>query len=222
MFLLHAFTLYPRTYEATADLLAFRGARVIVPAWLETPRAWTAHHVLDCFEATMDHHGVAKAVIAAHSFGGGLALGFAARHPERVSALVFADSTGLTGSWRLASDFVSGSTRLYRLATRDAGLDFFRSWFRRGFDVCRAGWWGFRSEHEDELDAVASAGIPVHVLWAERDTVLSRNYGRDIAERLNGTFRLVSNPMGGRPVDHDWMYRHPELYAETVDSLGVL
>ena len=49
-----------------------------------------ARHVEDVL-AALDRTGAGRVVLAGHSMGGFVALAFAARHPERVSALVLVD-----------------------------------------------------------------------------------------------------------------------------------
>jgi len=49
---------------------------------------------IDDLEALVDHLGVAECSIVAQSMGGRASLGFAVRHPERVKALVMADTWG--------------------------------------------------------------------------------------------------------------------------------
>ena len=60
-----------------------------------------------------------------------------------------------------------------------------------------------------------------HVLWANRDSILSQSDGREFAKRLNGTFTVASAP-DGRPVDHDWMFESPHLFVAHLFSLDLL
>lgn len=216
--LLHGFGLAPGTYVRTAELLAPHG-RVVVPSWLEVRPRWSAEATVRALEATIDLHAMAPALVIAHSFGGGLALSLAARSPHRVGGLVFCDSIGLRGRWELAGEALPGTPHVLRLATVRAAVDFLRNSVRRPVSLARAGWWGFDSEHRGEIRAVAGFGIPVHVVWASRDTLLSRKSGEAFAEALGATFRVVGTPHG--PIDHDWMFRHPELFTETLEDLGV-
>lgn len=52
---------------------------------------------VDDLEALLDHLGVEKAFLVSQSMGGITNLGFALRHPERVSGLVLGDTTGGIG-----------------------------------------------------------------------------------------------------------------------------
>jgi hypothetical protein len=81
-----------------------------------------------------------------------------------------------------------------------------------------AGWWGFRSDRNDDSEACARAGIAAHVLWANRDSILSRHDGEVFAQKLNASFTVASAP-DGRPIDHDWMFQEPGLFLEHLEEL---
>jgi 3-oxoadipate enol-lactonase len=49
---------------------------------------------VDDLEALLDHLGIERTALVAQSMGGRTALGFSVRHPERVTALVMADTWG--------------------------------------------------------------------------------------------------------------------------------
>src|SRR5208337_1481562 len=53
-------------------------------------------YYVDFLGSFMDALGIPKAVIVGSSFGGAIAASFAASRPDRVTALVMADATGLT------------------------------------------------------------------------------------------------------------------------------
>jgi hypothetical protein len=59
---------------------------------------------------------------------------------------------------------------------------------------------------------------PAHVLWANRDSLLSRSDGRAFARELGASFDVAREP-DARPVDHDWMYGHPELLVAHLAEL---
>lgn len=58
------------------------------------PSGEGSHRFVDDLEALLDHLGLERAALVAQSMGGRSALGFAVRRPERVSALVMADTWG--------------------------------------------------------------------------------------------------------------------------------
>jgi pimeloyl-ACP methyl ester carboxylesterase len=53
-------------------------------------------YYVDFLHSFMDSVGISRSAIAGHSFGGAIAAGFAARHPERTSGLVLSNATCIT------------------------------------------------------------------------------------------------------------------------------
>ena len=58
------------------------------------PAGERAARFVDDLEALLDTLGIERTALVSQSMGGRSALGFAVRHPQRVSALVLADTTG--------------------------------------------------------------------------------------------------------------------------------
>jgi hypothetical protein len=98
---------------------------------------------------------------------------------------------------------------------------FLRSWATHPVQLASAALWAFSSNREGEIDAVAAAGLPCHVLWAERDTILARRDGMEFARRLNASFTVAERPPGYGPIDHDWMFDDPELFVRHLEKLGL-
>lgn len=219
LLLIHGFGLSPWTYSCTIDLLS-RRVRVVTPEWLEAGPPWSGELAVQGIEATVEAYGLERPLVLAHSFGGALAVRLAARRIDRIGGVVFTDSNGLWGHRELALDAARGAPHLLRLATLRAAADFGRSWLRRPASLARAGWWGFESEYGDELETLARSSFPKHVIWASRDTLISQDSGRRFAEAIRAVFTVVESPEG--PIDHDWMFRHPERFVRTLDDLGVL
>ncbi len=217
--ILHGYGLSPFSYRGLAELLAWR-TRVAVPAIFALHGRWSYERALTALVATLDRLGMERVTLIGHSFGGGLELGLAARHPERVVELVFADTLGMSREWVLAEEAVRPMT-LFRLATPTAALDFTRSWVSHPMQMVRAAWWGFVSDRRQEVATIAREGLPCHVLWANRDTLLRRSDGSEFARDLHATFTVVDRPQGAAPVDHDWMYRYPGLFTVHLERLGL-
>jgi pimeloyl-ACP methyl ester carboxylesterase len=207
----------PDTYRSTANLLAER-CRVILVDIYATRGRWRYEDVLESFTATLDHLELEQASFLGHSFGSGIELGFAVRHPERVVELVFCDTLALSSQFALALECVSRPVRVLGMATPKAAVDFIRSWVRYPRQMADAAWWGFTSGRSDDVHVVADAGIPAHVLWAKRDSLLRRSNGEEFAHQLNASFDVCRAP---GYVDHDWMYRHPRLFVDYLDRLGL-
>jgi pimeloyl-ACP methyl ester carboxylesterase len=217
--LLHGYGMQPPIYLPMARLLADR-ARVVIPNLLAIPERWTFEHALDCLDLTLDDLEIEQMSLLGHSFGGGLELGLAARSPERVAECVFSDTLGTNREFSLAREAVH-PLGILRLATPPAARSFVRSWASHPVQLSAAALWAFRSNRETEIDAVAAARLPCHVMWAARDTILSRKDGREFAQRLHATFTVAEAPPGYGPIDHDWMFDDPELFVQHLDKLGL-
>lgn len=217
--MLPGFGMSPWLYRRAAELLAARGrARVVVADIYHPCGRWQYENVLRQLVDALDALELRRVTMLSHSFAGGVQLGFALRHPERVVELVFVDTLALSRELPLAREVMSHPFRLFRMATPAAAFAFGGSVARGPVDIARAAWWGFTSGRTADAHRVADAGIRAHVLWANRDSVLRRADGQAFAEDMNATFDVVREP-NGRPVDHDWMYRHPELFVQHLEEL---
>jgi pimeloyl-ACP methyl ester carboxylesterase len=207
----------PDTYRRTAKLLAER-CRVILVDIYSTRGRWRYEDILESFTATLDSLGLERASFLGHSFGSGIELGFAVRHPQRVIELVFCDTLAVSREWALAEEALSRPIKLLGMATPKAAVDFIRCWATHPRQLVDAAWWGFTSGRSRDIHLVAEAAIPSHVLWAKRDSLLRRKDGEEFARQLHASF-TVSTAAGY--VDHDWMYRHPRLFVDHLDRLGL-
>ena len=219
--LLHGYAMQPETYLPLARLLADR-VRVVIPAIFALPGSWSFEHALECLRLTLDELGLERMSLLGHSFGGGLELGFAARHPERAVECVFGDTLGDRREFRLAEEALRNPPGLLRMASVPAATAVLRSFTTHPVQLVQAAWWGFRSDRKDDIDAIVVAGIPCHVLWAERDTLLLRSDGQAFARDLHATFTVADRPPGYGHIDHDWMFDDPELFAAHLEDLGLV
>jgi pimeloyl-ACP methyl ester carboxylesterase len=209
----------PATYGRLAELLAGR-CRVVVPDLFDVAGQWRYAKVVDALTATLDHLGLDRVTLLGHSFGGGIALGFASLHPDRVTEFVVSDSLAASREWHLAAEVLHHPVRLVRLATPMAAAAFVRTWIDHPRQLVDAAWWGFTSGRVTSAELVARAGIPAHVLWANRDSILSRTDGETFAHDLNASFTVAGAP-DGRSLDHDWMFQQPEVFFDHLDALGL-
>ncbi len=217
--MLPGFALSPALYRRTAELLARRGrCRVLVPDLYRIPGGWNSRTIVARLRSTLDERDVERVTMIAHSFAGGIQLGFATRWPERDVELVFADTLALSREWPLAREATRHPFRLLRMATPSAAGAFSWSVLTHPREVAQAAWWGFTSGRGSGVNAVAAHRLPAHVLWANRDSLLSQSDGRAFARELGASFDVVRVP-DNRSVDHDWMYRHPDLFVEHLAQL---
>ncbi len=217
----HGFALSARTYRPVLEQLAAHRTTVIAPDLFAGRGRWTYEGTLAGVQALLDERGVDRYSLVSHSFGGGIALGLAARQPERIAEIVFSDTIGVSGSWHMAWSALSGFPGYYRLATWSAATDFVDSWVHRPRRLAEAAWWAFRSEKTEEIRTVRRAGIDCYVLWAERDTLLSRRDGERFARYLNAPFVIAADGREYGTTDHDWVFQHPALFDEVVEGLGL-
>lgn len=214
--LLHGYAMQPWTYLDLARVLG-RQARVVIPAIFALRGRWSFARALDSLVATLDDLGLERVSLLGHSFGGGLELGLAARHPERVVECVFADTLGVKERFGLAREALRHPLGILAMATPPAAASFFQSALTHPGQLAAAAMWGFLSDREPDIDAVVRAGIPCHVLWANRDTLLARQDGQEFARRLHASFTVAMDPL----VDHDWMFDDPDLFAAHLQTLGL-
>jgi pimeloyl-ACP methyl ester carboxylesterase len=217
--ILQGFGTRPETYLPPARLLA-ETCRVVIPNLFSGRGRWTAQGTLDSVCLTLDLLGIERATFIGHSFGGTIELEMAALDPSRVTELIFADTLAMSREWTLAREAFTHPFRLLWMATPSAARDFFAVSLSHPRQLTDAAWWGFISDRRQQIAIVARTSIPVHVLWAERDSLLSRSDGLDFAKDLGATFTVVHGT-GRGPVDHDWIYRHPKLLIPQLQALGV-
>jgi pimeloyl-ACP methyl ester carboxylesterase len=218
--LLHGYAMRPDTYRSLAELLA-RRCRVVIPDLFAWRGPWRYPALLDAFTATLDGLGLDRVSLLGHSFGGGIEIGFAAQFPRRVVELVFSDTLAVSREWGLADEALRHPFGLVRLATPTAASAFARQWIEHPRQLVDAGWWGFRSGRDGEAEACARAGLPAHVLWANRDSILRRSDGESFAHALHASFTVASAP-DGRAIDHDWMFQEPELFFAHLERLKLV
>jgi pimeloyl-ACP methyl ester carboxylesterase len=214
--LLHGFAMKPETYLPLAQLLAPQ-VRVVIPAIFELEGPWTYHRVLAKVRATIDDLGIERFSLLGHSFGGGLELGLATSVPDRVVECVFADTLGCKERFGLAEEALRHPARILAMASPAAASAFFRSVLGHPAQLAAAALWGFASDREPYIDRIAALRIPCHVMWASRDSLLSRSDGEEFARKLRATFTVASAPK----IDHDWMFDDPELFADRLRMLGL-
>jgi pimeloyl-ACP methyl ester carboxylesterase len=222
MLLLHGFGLSPRLYRRSAEALADRGrVRVVVPSLYDVEGPWSPESALVHLVATLDQLGLDRFTAVGHSFGGCFQVGLAAACPERLIELVFCDTLASTRQWRLARQALRPANFLL-LATAGSAIDFVHTWLTHPSQLVQAAWHGFAGDHRPQVEVIARSGIRSHVLWAERDTLLHREDGQEFASAIGASFDVIAPRPGGKTVDHNWMYRCPQLFADRIEELNLL
>src|SRR5206468_3352351 len=101
---------------------------------------------------------------------------------------------------------------LIRSATSGGGLG----------SLARSARWFLGTGQERTLQELAAKGLPRAIVWAQNDTLLPVEIGERSAEALGCELvRITAGEgwPGKRPPDHDWPFREPEHFAETIDEL---
>jgi len=218
--MLPGFAMTPGLYRPTAELLAQR-CRVVVVDIYRIRGPWRHDEIVDRLEATIKDRRCMRISLIGHSFAVGVELAFATRFPEHVRELVFADTLAASRRIGLADEAMRHPVRFLWMATPAAAWSFGSTSVTHPRQVVEAAWYGFRSGRARDCERVVELGIPAHVLWANRDSILTQADGRAFADELHASFNVVKSP-DGKPVDHDWIYRHPQLFFDHVDQLDLL
>ena len=191
---------------------------------------------VDDLEALLDHLGIRKATLIAQSMGGRSAMGFTLRHPERVKALVMADT--VLGIRDLVMENVEEAararmdeTRRQRAATNAPT----NSWalgpvfrqrnpsgaflYQQIADLNPPRDAAFLAGAEPAVTKEALAALNVPILWlvGEDDALMPPEVLR-AAHRLTPSSRLVVVPGCG----HSVYFEAPEAFnAAVMDFLGI-
>ena len=116
--MLPGFALAPAAYHRTAELLARRGrCRVLVPELYRVSAGWDYNSIVTRLRCSLDARDVEPVTMIAHSFAGGVQLGFATRWPGRIVELVFVDTLAVSREWPLAREATRHPFSLLRMAT---------------------------------------------------------------------------------------------------------
>lgn len=222
--LLHGWGLSGRAYARALLALADHGYRAVAPSVAITDN-WSVEASAALAAEALAGVDAAPAPVIGHSFGGVIATQMAYDHPELVSALVAIDSPLVSlGSVRLGRIALPGP-HYFVAGHAAAAAALVRSAMARGglASLARSARWFLGNSHDRTLRALAERGMPCAVVWAEADSLLPPLVGERAADVLGCEFFLVradNGWPGTRPPDHDWPFRQPSHFADTV--LGVL
>ena len=179
----------------------------------------------------LDAVGVDKvALVAGHSFGGGVATAYVHLHPKRASSLLLANAIGgptwaafpdelrtmvqrPVWDWvhQMSSDVISSPRLALLLPTLVE--DFLPNLIHNPLGMFRTGEFIRRADLVAEVRAIAAAGIPVVVVWSDRDRLVPRSSFDDLRHAAGVDGHVVD----GR---HTWLISDPARFGElALDAL---
>jgi pimeloyl-ACP methyl ester carboxylesterase len=223
LLLLHGWGLSGRAYRGSMLSLAARGWRVVAPS-IAVDERWSIERAADTAAEAMAGLDAAPGPIVGHSFGGAIGAQLVLNHPDFASAIVAVNSPLVSiGSIRMGRIILPGQH--YRIVGHaPAAVSLLRSAMQNGGlgSLARSARWFLGSGQERTLRALAEMGVPRAVVWAEKDALLPIAIGEKSAEELAcELIRITADASwpGRRPPDHDWPFREPDHFAETVDTI---
>lgn len=234
---LHGWGINQNTYAHALRKLASAGFHVVAPALpgfggsSPLPEADISFEgFADWVDEFLSAVGAAEpALVVGHSFGGGVAISLAHAHATRVSRLVLVNSVGgsawtnsggrsrslserplwdwglqfpvdLTPTWGLA--------RVLQMYLSDAIPNLLRN---PHFMIRTAKM--VRDAHlVDELEELRARGLPVLVLWGDRDKIVPRASSEQLCAALGQEGTVVKG-------SHSWMLSQPTAFVEAIAEL---
>jgi pimeloyl-ACP methyl ester carboxylesterase len=233
---LHGWGLRPNAYARPIEAMAAAGCRVVapeLPGFGGTPELPVERRTFAGYGAWvarfLDAAGVGDlAVVAGHSFGGGVSTAFVHHQPERVASLLLANAIG-SPTWALLPNEVRTmvqrpfwdwgrhfggdllhSRRALRMLPTLLG-DFVPNLVRNPLGMFRTGEVIRRADLVAEVRAVAASGIPVSVIWSDRDGLVPRSAFDDLRRAAGVDGVVVEGP-------HAWLIGEPAVFGEQVIS----
>lgn len=235
---LHGWGLDHRVYKRALARLATAEVRVIAPALPgfggSAPLAASARSLAGYaawLADFLDAIGVTEpAQVVGHSFGGGVAIVFAHDHPARVRGLVLVNSIGAS-AWTRRGDIIR---TMAQRPLWDWGLHFPADlWplgqFRRVVPVIlsealpnavrepQAFWQAAgiarRADLRGELEELKRRGLPVVVLWGNRDRIVTREAFEEMCEALGQPQAVVIEG------SHSWLIADPDTFGEVMTNV---
>jgi len=233
---LHGWGLRPNAYRHTIEAMSRAGCRVYAPSLpgFGGTRELGADDRTFAGYATwvgrfLDAVGEDRmAVVAGHSFGGGVATAFTYEAPWRVSALLLANAIG-SPTWALFPNEVRTMVQrpfwdwTHHFTTdllHSPGLfrllpilleDFVPNLVQNPLGMFRTGEFIRRADLVREVRAIARWGIPVHVAWSDRDRLVPRSAFDELRHAAGVDGVVVEG-------SHAWLIAGPDGFGELAIS----
>lgn len=233
---LHGWGLSPHAYARPIEAMAAAGCRVVAPAlpgFGRTPELPAGERTFAGLGAWvgrfLDAAGVDDlALVAGHSFGGGVSTAFVHQQPGRVASLLLANAIG-SPTWALFPNEVRTmvqrplwdwgrhfggdllhSPRALRMLPTLLG-DFVPNMLHNPMGMFRTGEFIRRADLVAEVREITARGIPVSVAWSDRDGLVPRSAFDDL-RRAAGVEGVVLEG------SHAWLIAEPRAFGELAIS----
>jgi pimeloyl-ACP methyl ester carboxylesterase len=233
---LHGWGLRPNAYRRPIEAMSRAGCRVYAPAlpgFGGTRELAAEHRTFSGYATWVGRFldAVAEdevALVAGHSFGGGVATAFVYEQPWRASALLLANAIG-SPTWALFPNEVRtmmdrpvwdwgrhfstdllNSPRLFRLLPALLE-DFIPNLLQNPLGMFRTGEFIRRADLVREVRAIAKWGIPVTVAWSDRDGLVPRSAFDDLRHAAGVDGVVVDGA-------HAWLIADPAAFGELATS----
>jgi pimeloyl-ACP methyl ester carboxylesterase len=233
---LHGWGLRPNAYLRAIEAMAGAGCRVIAPCL----PGFGGTSELSADERTFPGYGAwvgrfcdavgadDLAVVAGHSMGGGVAAAFVHHRPDQVGSLLLANAIG-GPTWAMFPNEVRtmvqrpfwdwgrhfGGDLLYSpRALRVLPTlveDFAVNLVRNPLGMFRTGEFIRRADLVTEVADIAARGIPVSVVWSDRDRLVPRSAFDDLRRAAGVQGTVVEG-------SHAWPIAEPEMFGELAIS----
>lgn len=176
--------------------------------------------------AVLDHLGISRAGVVAHSGGGGTALALALTCPERVSSLLLIAPGCMDYPWPMNDPFFTEFARRYRTGDRDGVVELgLRTWARAGQSAAAraqvssavAAFFTTGEHEQPELPVyrrLGDIGIPAIMVRGDLEYPMVADCADRIASRIPGCRRVV---IPG--ADHLLPLRAAAELTELIDAL---
>lgn len=227
---LHGWGVSSRAYAGLLPSLARTGARVIAPALPgfgksdELPGRLDWEKLANWLDDLLEHAGVDEpAFLVGHSLGGGVATMTAWHHPHRARSLVLVNSVG-GSAWKSERSLadrplwdwglhlpVEWSRKGYRRVLPVVLRDLAENVLRNPGNLLRAGRLAASADMRGELADLNARGVPITVLWGERDRVLPEAAFVSLCDAVQGGGNVVA---GG----HSWLLADPDSFGEIMTN----
>jgi pimeloyl-ACP methyl ester carboxylesterase len=177
---------------------------------------WPTDRIADGVRRLLDAHGLARVVLAGHSYGCHVATCLAARHPERVAALILMSpafdrrfGSPLAQMLRLTFDATMERPSLVAGGIRD----YLRAGPRRVLVTLR------EAARIPLGDLVAATSSPALIVRGSRDTLTTGRWAEELRRSAAGPARVAVVPRAAHALGHE----APGAVADAIDAfLGTL